>query len=178
MTLTLRLGFYYYYFVWYYYTFFLWLKVIYLFFSHTRRSLSIKFSILYADIIKLYSKSWTKWKWKEKKKKNEIMFYYLITPLILCLTANNPNITKEWWCHISSGKSSTKIAKFFLTNRRKIIKLGKVYTQLNTFIFLLRVNFFFFFFVGNFIIIKNKDILMLDYIEKLWNNFNSKKKKK
>lgn len=111
---------------------------------------------------------------KMKKKKIEILFYYLITPLILCLTANNPNITKEWWCHISSGKSSTKIAKFFLTNRRKIIKLGKVYTQLNTFIFLLRVSFFF----GNFIIIKNKDILMLDYIEKLWNNFNIQKRKK
>lgn len=29
------------------------------------------------------------------EKKTEIMFYYLITPLIPCLTANNPNITKE-----------------------------------------------------------------------------------
>lgn len=114
------------------------------------------------------------------EKKTEIMFYYLITPLIPCLTANNPNITKEWWFHISSGKSSTKIAKFFLTNRRKIIKLGKVYPELNTFI-LLRVyeNYlnlgWELFCLGNFIIIKNKDILMVDYIEKLRNNFNSKK---
>lgn len=112
-----------------YYYFLFMIKSNLFIFSHTR-SLSIKFSILYADIIKLYSKSWTKWKWKKEEKKNWNNVLLFNNPsLILCLTANNPNITKEWWCHISSGKSSTKIAKFFFNEQKKNNKIWGKYTQ-------------------------------------------------